>query len=379
MSSIEYLEIREMQSNYTLELVGIVDEFSSLIWHTCYNSSGDFEIYAPLNDNNDALLKIGNYVTRSDRKDPQTGDIIPRNDMGIIESVTKSFTLNEGYMITATGRMVDSLLDKRIIIKIDVNGKPNPTTIGIAENNTKNVQQAISSIIGTQTKDTARAIPIIESLQSFSKSEAEFDSTRQVTYDNLLTYIQTTLQEFNLGICGQLYNNKVRIYQYAGRETDLVFSTEWDNLISCEYSLDDSTRKTTALVGGEGEGVDRAIAWVNEGVQGYERREIFVDDTSITKTWTDDEGTEHEYTTEEFQKMLKERGTLELSKSKSTTTIAGELNVTTSGIEFREDFYLGDVVTIENDKLGITARVRILEVTEVQDADGYRIDMVFGG
>lgn len=377
---IQYLEIRELTDNDTLNFIGIVDEFSSVIWHTCYNSSGDFEIYAPLNDNNDSLLKIGNFVTRSDRKDPVTGDVIPQNDIGVIESVVKSFDTLNGYMITATGRMADCLLDRRIIVKFDSKGKPNPTRIGLEEYSTKNVQQAISSILGTQIPETgARRLPLIRHFESLSKSDAVFDSERQVTYDNLLEYIQTTLQEFNLGLCAQLYQDYIRIYQYVGRETEHVFSTEYDNLISCSYTVNEQGLKTTALVGGEGEGIDRAVKWVNEELESYERRELFVDDTTLTKKYTDDNGTEKTYTDEEFQNVLKERGSLELSKSQITTTIEGQINVTTSGIKFRQDYYLGDMVIIEDKKIGIRASVRILEVTEVEDVDGYSIDLTFGG
>lgn len=374
MPNIEYLEIRELTVENTLNFIGIVDEFQSVIWHTCYNSSGDFEIYVPLNSNNDKLLKIGNFVSRSDRNDNVTEDAItyPKNDLGIIETIVKSFSVQDGYMITASGRMVDSILDRRIIIKLDKNGKPNPTTLK------GNIQEQLNSMIGTQLTGN-RNIPLIRNFATLLKSEINFPEERQVTYNNLLEYVQQTLQEFNLGIRGQLWNNVVRLEQYTGRETDLIFSTEYDNLISCTYTEDESTFKNVALVGGEGEGTERAIKWVNNSYSGIDRREVFVNDTSITKTYTDDEGNEHTYTNEQFQAMLNERGTLELSKSTKTINVAGEVNITSSVIEFRKDFYLGDVVTITDNVLNITARVRVTEVTEVQDADGYKIDMVFGG
>lgn len=371
---IEYLEIREQKENNTLDFIGIVDEFQSVIWHTCYNSSGDFEIYAPLNENNDRLLKIGNFVSRSDRNDKVTEDAIsyPKNDLGIIEGVVKSYAVESGYMITARGRMVDSILDRRIIIKLDKNGKPNPTTLS------GNVQEQLNSMIGTQLTD-ARNIPLIRNFATLLKSDVSFPEERQVTYNNLYEYVQQTLQEFNLGIRGQLYNNVVRLEQYAGRETDIIFSIEYDNLISCIYTEDESTLKNVALVGGEGEGTERAIKWVNESVSGYERRELFVDDTSMTKKYTDENGNEQTYTDEQFQAMLNERGTLELAKNAKTISIEGSVNITSSGIEFRKHFYLGDVVTIIDDVLNVSARVRITEVTEVEDSEGYTIDMVFGG
>lgn len=377
MPSIEYLEIRTLTQDQKLDFIGIVDEVSSVIWHTCYNSTGDFEIYAPFTDNNASLLVIGNFVCRSDRRDPEKEDTMPHNDIGIIESVVKTFDAQSGYMLTASGRMADSILDRRIIVKFDVNGKPNPTTLGSTVER-KNVQEQLFSMMGTQLSGD-RDIPLIRDFQTLSKSSATFDSERQVTYNNLYEYVQSVLQEFDLGLCGQLYQDHIRLYQYVGRETELVFSVEYDNLVSCTYGRDVSTLKTTALVGGEGEGPDRAVKWVEDGVTGYDRRELFVDDTTLTRKYTDDSGNEQTYSEDQFQGMLTERGSLELSKNRTTETVDGQLNVTTSGVKFRKDFYLGDVVTIEDARIAVTARVRITEVTEVQDADGYTIDMVFGG
>ena len=372
MNQIEYVEIRTLQNDDTLEFVGIVDEFQSIIWHTCYNSSGDFEIYAPLNENNEAMLRIGHFVCRSDRKDIVTGDVIPTNDIGVIESVNKSFDVQAGYMITAVGRMADSLLDRRLIIKVGTDGKPYPTTLS------GNVQQGLTSIMGTQLSGD-RDIPLIRHFESLSKSEVTFGNERQVTYSNLLEYVQSTLQEFNLGLSAQLYQNYIRLYHYVGRKTELVFSTEYDNLISCNHTVDKSTLKTTALVGGEGEGTDRAIEWVNADLTKYDRRELFVDDSSITRKYQDAEGNEQTYDEETYRAMLRERGSLELSSNSITVNVEGQLNVTSSGVKFREDFYLGDLVTIEDVTIGVSAEVRVMEVTEVQDANGYTIEMTFGG
>lgn len=41
---IEYVEVR---SASTREIIGIIDNSKSIIWHDVYYGVGDFEIYAP--------------------------------------------------------------------------------------------------------------------------------------------------------------------------------------------------------------------------------------------------------------------------------------------------------------------------------------------
>ena len=43
------------------------------------------------------------------------------------------------------------------------------------------------------------------------------------------------------------------------------------------------------------------------------------------------------------------------------------------------DYYVGDRVTFADDDLDLYSNVRILSATEVQDENGYSIDVEFGG
>ena len=86
---IPYVEIR----NAERVTVGILDTAKSVIWHSVYYGVGDFEIYAPATEANQALLQFGYYVTRPDN-----------DEVGIIENITIDFNLQDGYMITASGR-----------------------------------------------------------------------------------------------------------------------------------------------------------------------------------------------------------------------------------------------------------------------------------
>ena len=67
---IDYLEIR---SGETRHLLGIIDDFQSIIWKTEYYGVGEFEIYTVANAKTLSLLQLNNLVTR--RNDVNCGII----------------------------------------------------------------------------------------------------------------------------------------------------------------------------------------------------------------------------------------------------------------------------------------------------------------
>ena len=52
----------------TLNFVGIVDNCSSIQWNRKYFETGNFELHAPINTNNLALLILENIITKPNRR-----------------------------------------------------------------------------------------------------------------------------------------------------------------------------------------------------------------------------------------------------------------------------------------------------------------------
>ena len=102
---LDYVEIRAAE---TREIIGIVDTAKSIIWRVSYYETGDFEIYAPCTPLYVNLLIAGNFVSRPNEK-----------HVGIIENVNYKFDVFDGRMIIATGRMLKSILDRRIIYRLN--------------------------------------------------------------------------------------------------------------------------------------------------------------------------------------------------------------------------------------------------------------------
>lgn len=377
MPKIDYAEVYH---STTFKLLGVVDVFNSLIWHTCYYSTGDFEIYCPESANNVKLLKIGNWV-----KIPNDSNI------AIVENIQTSYSAQDGRMLVVTGRMATSILDRRIIYKrYGTSYIVYPTIIN------GNVQDAVNSLISdcfinpidSQRKWASLTTRIASASEAVLTGDDGNPAERQVTYKGLLEYVEGLLQEYNLGARMIMQDGMLCYEQYVGDNVPFIFSTEFDNLTSSEYQESETEYKNVALVAGEEEQIENEDGTTTTKRQttliygsqysGIDRRETYIDGSSISRTYEDDAGEEQEYTDAEYQSMMRSYGKNELASMKKIKSLTGSINVTTTGLEIRRDFDLGDIVTIQDRKLGVYSDSRILEATEVMDSNGYSIDLVYG-
>lgn len=157
--------------------------------------------------------------------------------------------------------------------------------------------------------------------------------------------------------------------------TPVVFTEDFENLASFEYTEDYNDYANSAIVGGEGEGEARTIVETSTdgGVTTYTdaaRYEVFIDARDLQT----EEGDDVAITDAE----LKTRGqTKLLSEFNSKETFEGQV-LQTANYEFGVQYDLGDIVTIESKRLGLGEDVRITSVTESYEASGYQLELVFG-
>ena len=375
--AIEYVEIR---SAATREMLGIVDTAQSVIWHRRYYGVGDFEVYAPCTAENVALLVKGNYVTRYD-------DF----EVGIIEGVTVTNNPQDGKMIIARGRFAKSVLDRRIIYKRS-GYSVSPTILrGSVETAARTLvtENAVDCPFDRGRNIDELAFGPHANTTPTIRDETGAASEKQVTHDNLLTYTDSLLEEYGLGAyCGlnELFQLAYTVFAGVDRSIDntagnspVIFSQDFDNLLSSEYAYDETGLKNTALIGGEGEGTARFHSVVkNASVTGLARREIFVEASSHSKKYRDESDTEQTLTDAEYNAQLKTIGMQEVAKHAITETFNAEIDLTDSTFQYGRDFGLGDIVTVQDVEIGLYVNARMLEITEVQDENGYKIDAVCG-
>lgn len=374
---IEYLEIRDTAR----KLVGVLDIAKSIIWAAEYYGAGEFEVYTPLTDQALSLLQMGYYFTRPNEE-----------NAAIIEAVQYTDSAQDGAMILVSGRMAKSILDRRLVYRLNGN-QINPVQIS------GNVATAVQSVVRAhagQGANAARTMGVIigsnGGITQIITASGGGDSSRQSSYNDLLTFTDGVLQEYACGALMRINDQQQLIYDcFEGQDrsvgntagnTPVIFSQDFENLLTAEYTEDTTRLRNFALIGGEGEGLARFYAtYDQDGATGLARREVFVDASSIPRKYKP-EGSEEEqeYTAAEYTTMLTGQAQTQLKELIITKTFRGEINLTHSPYKYGKsaDFWLGDIVTIQDNKLGLYANVRILKATEVQDESGYLLSVEYG-
>jgi hypothetical protein len=108
-----------------------------------------------------------------------------------------------------------------------------------------------------------------------------------------------------------------------------------------------------------------------------QRREVFVDASSINKTYKDENEEEQTYTDAEYKTILNTQGMQTLATLNVLETFAGTIDILNGNYIYNRDFSLGDIVSVQDDVLQKYINVRITEITEVQDENGYTIEAVY--
>ena len=376
---INYIEVR----NQNREVIGIIDDFASVIWEVDYYGTGSFEIYTTASLVNINLLQMDNYVTRSDD-----------DNIGVIENIRVEYNEESGKMIAATGRFAKSLLDRRIVYKL-ASGSSGKVSILPTVSSGK-VETAVRKLVDDHIINSiypARNVSFIKlgELKGINKkiiSENGLDSKKQTSYGNLLEYTDEILQEYEMGSKMSMDRENLdfvyNIYDGADRSRSntqgnmpVIFSQDYDNLLSSTYECSTGSANT-ALIGGEGEGTERFCAMIGVNATGLNRKEIWVDASSQSKTYMDENDVEQTYTDEEYVDMLQSAGKQQIALLSFTEQYDGDINVGNPQYKYKTDYNIGDLVSIEDREIGIYLTARILTVIENQDENGYMITVSYG-
>lgn len=138
----------------------------------------------------------------------------------------------------------------------------------------------------------------------------------------------------------------------------VIFSHEFDNIQSQDFVDSGLQYKNVGYAGGKGEEEDRLIQIVGSG-SGLNRRETFLDCSSA-----------------EDAVELIELGKRKLTEQKRIVSYNGKILDTGSFI-YEQDWDLGDKVTLQNKKWGLTMNSRITEVKEIYEPAS-KLEIVLG-
>lgn len=337
-----------------MDLLGIVDTASSIIWSDRYRQNGDFEIYIAASPEMVALLALDNWV------------VCPgRSMVGIIETVKLTTDEEQGDYLTVTGRCLRSILSRRIVWD-------QTQLSGTVENAMRRLitDAFIAPTLAARKYDRvvlaeAHGYPSSVDKQYTGTVVQEAIEELCATYD----YGYTVTVDDAKRVVVDFYRGADRS---AGQEDipRVIFSEAFDNLMGSTYTADTTNYKNVALVAGEGEGAARKREPVGSSSNtGLHRREMYLDARDLsTNDGEIDDAT--------YRQQMQSRGDTSLAEAGVVESMDGAVEHTTQYV-YGADYFLGDRVTVIN-KYGIQIDVQVLEVVEVWDENGYSCTPTFG-
>lgn len=342
-----------MDRNFKIQ--GICDNYKSIIWTSRYYVAGDFELYLPATDANILLLKEDRYVVR-DKDMSQSSSVLIFKNVMIIEKVQVTTDIENGNYLIITGRCLKSILTRRIVWQqTTLSGK---------------LEIALRKIVSENAISPSIAARKISQLQLGElKNYAEIID-KQVTGDTLYDFICNICMTYGIGWDVYIKGNTFFFELYKGEDRSyaqsinpyVVFSPDFDNLLTTDYQFDKSNYKNVALVAGEGEGLNRKTISIGTSAD-LDRYELYVDSRNSSSN-------DGEITATEYNNILLEEGKEALKESENSIAenIEGQIE-TSSNYQFGKDYFLGDIVEVINE-YGIETTPRIIEVIESEDDTG---------
>lgn len=352
------MEITVLDQN--LHRFYVLDVFESLIWTDRYSKAGDFEIYTKASIEYIQALQEEFILSTRDSDHAM-----------IIESIELKTDIEDGNKLIVKGRSLESILERRIIW--------NQTVLS------GSLQSGIQRLLNENAispTDPDRKIIRLMFEPSDDPAVTSISVDAQFTGDNLYTAIQELCETNGIGFKITISEGGMFVFRlYAGSDRSfnqienpfVAFSPELDNLTATNYFHTTTPLRTITLVGGEGEGSDRVTAQVAlPGVDNTDlkRRELFTDARDVSSLV---DGVE--LTPEEYYTLLLQRGILNLIENQASASFDGKVDPTTNYV-YGSDFFLGDIVQIENE-YGLRGRTRVTEVVFSEDLSGRDIYPTF--
>lgn len=338
--------------NSTFSMLKVIDTATSVIWVERYQDIGQAELYLSATPELVNLFTSNEiFITRPDR------------ERGVyVENVKLTENVETGDYLTITGRMAEVMMLWRVM---PFSNFQDSEQLGrfTAERIIRDVLDTwlLPNAIFTSDND-------IDFL-SIEQSHGWEDYTeRQFTGKTVFSLVQDLCSSFDYGFrfvwtgSGfeiQLYKGTDRSFEQS-ENTYVIFSPDFNNLTSSEYIKDSSNYYNSAICAGQGEGAERAIVYVTaQNTTGFKRRTM----------WVDARQSAGEGST--YYKQLADQGRAAISEKKRIESFTGEV-FTQGSYQYGVDYFLGDKVAVKNN-YGITGSARVVEITEVEDEEGYRL------
>ena len=343
-----------------MEIKRIIETYKSAIWTERYYERGDFELYIPATVEIIADLNFDSsgstqYIVRAD----------DTTKCAMIESVKISTDADNGNFITVSGHTLDALAFRRVVTS--------QTTY------TGSAAKIIERLI---TKSIVSPDAVNRAIANFSFKNSIEDSDRALTAqycgENVGEAVEAISKTIHTGyrVNFDIDNKTMEFEIYEGADRSLyqqdnppvIFSNDFNNLLTSNYTVSVENWRNNALVIGEGQGSNRVRVEFGEDNAGIERREVYVNEQESSTNGG-------EITKGAYMQVLYDRGYQACAENRPLRETEADV-APNYGFKLGVDYFLGDIVSVENE-YGVKITPRVVETIEAQDDNGYSIIPTF--
>ena len=328
-----------------LSLLGVIDDFTSFNFTRSYSGIGEWQLVLDGSSLNAQRVKGMDFISIGDDK------------AGLVQHYED--TIEDGeHTLTFSGVELKGLASRRIVI---------PPTGEAYETFTKSSPEyVIANLLTNQLLNPAAANrKIAGTLLDYEQS------TTKIRYDgryqNLEEEIETLATTYNVGWYAYISDNVIKwkiwngVDRTAAQTTNnrMILSYDYGTMSNSSLTVEDQV-PTYMVIAGQGEGVDRAIAIIDKEKSALTRIETFLDARDI-----------------QDDSLLPQRGEQNLAEYGDEINYTATLSNQAAN-QYRNDFDLGDIGTIKDDKIENDLDYRITAIEEVYEENQLSINMTFG-
>lgn len=340
---------------------GIVDEYEKLEIERNYCKLSELNLFIAGSKENIDLLQPGRILTTADN--PEIGYIIKHFE----------YVDEKGSLIEVIAPSLNSLIGTR--------------TIEGQQRFYGNIEDVVKGFVNANAINPRNPKRVIPNLRLASNNGITGTTDEVKVGGQLDEYLYELCNKFELTF-DVVMNHEDKTFDFTtwkgvdrstlqSTNSHVIFSKEFDNVISQNYVKSDLDTRTTAVVAGEGEGNNRTYVTVNDELSGFARVELFVDARDLQSEYIDDNGDSHTMTPAEYQESLKNRGLNKLTEHEPIETFESEVDMFSQFV-YGRDFGLGDKVSVRNDDINKVLHTRVSSAKLLCDKKGIDFKVDFG-
>jgi len=362
--------------NTKIQLIGEVDDASSVSYSKRFYGYGKLEMYVPLTPKNLELCKVSNML--------MVGNTGLYNY--IITGIEPKRDENGFIKIKVTGRGLAHLLYSRMLY----------TTFDYKDVILSDVMYNMVELnfINLSEEYQRRVLPHFEIYENAYSEQIGPVVTLQRTGRSVKDRLDDLCVDYDVGydVYYDIEKNKFifKVLEHRDMTYDngvnlpVIFDTETDDILDSTYDYNVESEKNMALVVGESQDstesdvrIRAKVVVGDDTLSGYDRKELYIDARDLQSESENESGSIDEMSDEEYVEVLKDRGSKKLSENAIVQTFEVNIRYYGSQYQFDEQYTIGDKVTIIDRSIGVTVDAYISEVEHVF-SDAYELRLTIG-